>query len=174
MGLFVRMLEKQKWERLIGVGHIKTPADTLQSELKTDSNNLSLWLVENDVDLTNAVLALAVARNKITRLDIFVTDQVDFEQRGLNTENTPKNGLSPYNSFNDNHYDLVNIDYEKLGILSQMIIDSVPNPKKVIRYGKGVIENILYQGYTEHKFDIEELSERLQEDIIKLIQKKNE
>ena len=172
MGLFVRMLEKQKWERLIELGHEKTPADTLQSELKTDSNNLSLWLAESNEELLEAVLALALARNKLTRLDILVLDQQEYKEMGFSTENTPENGLSAYNDFNNFHYDLIDLNYEKLGILSQMIIESVNNPDKVIRYNKGKIGDILYQGLMSQKFRIDELEGKLQEELRKLIEKK--
>lgn len=172
MGFFARMIERQKWERLKTVGHTKTPADTLQSELKTDSNNLSLWLAESSGELSNAVLALAVARNKITRLDVLILDQQEYEQKGFTTVNSQENGLSAYTDFNEFHYDLVAIDYEKLGVLSQMIIDNTDNPEICKRYGKGDIEDILYQGLLDRKFNIEELNDNLKEKVIKLIEKK--
>jgi hypothetical protein len=176
MGLLVRMLEKQKWEKinLVEAGLDRTPADTITSELRTRANSLSLWLINNIDELLNVVLALAVGRNQITRLDVMILDEQDFEQSGLSVNHTPENGLSPIHDINEFHYDLVNMDYEKLGHLSQLILENINDQNKCRRFDKSSIKKILYEGYTTQRFEIEELDEKLQEELIKVIKREKE
>ncbi|WP_322552033.1 hypothetical protein AAB109_11345 [Priestia megaterium] len=167
------MLERQKWEKpeLPQTGHSKTPADTITSDLRTRSNTLSLWRIENKEDLTKAVLALAVGRNQITRLDVMILDQVEFEEADLTIEHTPENGHTPLENFHENHYDLIDMDYQKLGVLSQLIIDNVKNPEKCIRFEKSKMIEILYDAYINQEFEFEELSNGLQQDLLKAIKR---
>lgn len=174
MGLLVRMLERQKWEKdaIAQHGHTKTPADTITSDLKTSSNTLSLWKVEDSTAVLKGVLALAVVRNSITRLDIMIFEEQELIESGLDIKNTPENGHTPLEHFNDNHFDLVGMDYEKLGKLSGLIINNIGNASKCIRYDKAKIGDILYNGYINGDFLLEELNERLQKDLEKIIKKK--
>jgi hypothetical protein len=174
MGLLVRMLEKQKWEKvnLIELGHIKTPADTITSDLKTASNTLSLWLVENMKDIPKGVLALAVSRNKITRLDVMIFEDHELTEKGLLFKNTPENGHCPIEVFNDNHFDLTEMDYEKIGKFSELIISKLDDKEKCIRFDKNQINEILYDGFMRGAFLLEALHESLQTDLRKVISKK--
>lgn len=169
MALMVRMLEKQKWAVVVDFDkdYKKTPADTITKELKTDSNNLSLWKIQSDSELLDAILAIAVSRNEIARLDIVIFDDAEFANKGLNVKNTPENGLCPIESFNQFHYDLENLDYEKLGLFSSMIIDKIEDETKCIRYGRGSIKRMVITAFKEGKIPEENLSKKLLEEIKK-------
>lgn len=174
MAYLVRMLERQKWEKLKESKEdiFTTPADTITSELRTKSNTLSLWLIKSLDELSGAVLALAVGRNRITRLDILLLDEDDFEKKGLSIVNSPDSGLSPYTGYNQFHYDLTDMDYEKLGLFSEIIIEKVDDGSKCIRFDKAKIGELLYEGYKKQFFYVEELDKSLQVELSKLIQKK--
>ncbi|MGR9544827.1 hypothetical protein [Priestia megaterium] len=167
------MLERQKWqkEELSDTGHPKTPADTITSDLRTRYNTLSLWRIENREELTKAVLALAVGRNQITRLDVMILDQVEYEKIDLTIKHTPENGHTPLENFHENHYDLIDMDYQKLGLLSQLIIDNVNEPEKCIRFEKPKVAEILYDAYINQEFELEELDNGLQKDLLKTIKR---
>jgi hypothetical protein len=169
MGLLVRMLEKQKWEKidLVQMGHTKTPADTITTDLKTSSNTLSLWRIEDDTEILKSVLALAVMRNKITRLDVMIFDETELIESGLEIQNTPENGDTPYEEFNQNHFDIIQMDYEKLGHLSELMIRKLKDDSKCIRYNKAKISEILYNGLVDGNYLFEALSESLQVDLKK-------
>jgi hypothetical protein len=174
MGLLIRMIEKQKWEKvdLVQLGYKKTPGDTITTELKTSANTLSLWFVDNVSELFKAVLALAVGRNKITRLDIMIFEEYDLVQNGLIVENTPENGHCPIEEYNDFHYDIINLDFEKLGKISELIISNLNLTEKCIRFDKSKISDILYDAYSKGAFSLEELSESLVKDLKKVISRK--
>lgn len=175
MKLLIRMLEKQKWEKvnLIELGHTKTPADTITSELRTSSNTLSLWFINSMEELVKGVLALSVARNKITRLDVMILEEQELIENDLVVKNTPENGHSPYEEFNDNHYDLIELDYEKLGNFSRLIIANLNIQGKCIRFDKAQVSDILYQGYKDNLFELTDLNESLQTELTKVIAKKD-
>lgn len=174
MGCFVRMLEKQKWENnnLVDLGYNETPADTITGDLRTVSNKLSLWLIDSLDVLNDAILALALMRNKLTRLDIIMIDRIKIEQKGLEVLNTPENGKTPLINFDEYHYDVINLTYDKLGIFSQIIIDDVTNEEKCLRYTKGEISELLFEGYMNNRFKIDCLNEGLIKDLQKVIERK--
>lgn len=174
MSMMVRMLEKQKWAsvNLSTEDHTKTPADAITSDLRTRSNTLSLWLINTRDELVNAVLALAVGRKQITRLDVMILEKDIIEEKGLTVVNSPESGLSPIEEYNDYHYDLIGMDYLKLGILSEIILDNLDNPENCIRFDKKDIGDIIYEGYKSKKFNIEELDAKLQGELLKVINRK--
>ena len=171
MNFLVRMLEKQKWEKinLVELGYNKTPADTLTGDLKTVSNSLSLWSIETLDKLNDAVLALALMRNQLTRLDVIVIEKDKIVSKDLEILNTHTNGKTPYIGFEKYHYDLINLNYEKLGVFSQIVIDNIADEEKCIRYPKNQVSTLLYEGFKNDKFDIHELDDRLKEDLQKVI-----
>lgn len=174
MSFFVRMLEKQKWEKvnLTELGYNKTPADTITGDLRTVSNNLSLWSIETIDKLNDAILALAVMRNKLTRLDVLVIEKSKIEEKGLELLNSPENGKTPLIGFEEFHYDLVNLDYNKLGEFSQIIIDNITDESRCIRFPKGEVSELLYDGFQNNKFSVEELDDSLQKELKKIINRK--
>lgn len=171
MSFFVRMLERQKWEKnnLSELGYSKTPADTITGDLRTVSNNLSLWSIETIDRLHDAILALAVMRNKLTRLDVLIIEKNKIEEKGLEVLNTPENGKTPLIGFEEFHYDLIDLNYDKLGDFSQIIIESVIDEELCIRFPKGEISKILYDGFQDKKFSLEELDDGLKEELEKVI-----
>lgn len=174
MSFFVRMLEKQKWEKinLTELGYNKTPADTITGDLRTVSNNLSLWSIETIDKLNDAILALAVMRNKLTRLDVLVIEENEIEEKGLEVVNTPENGKTPLIGFEEFHYDLVDLNYDKLGDFSQIIIENITDEGKCIRFPKGKIKELLYDGFQDNKFNVEELDDGLKKELQKIIDRK--
>lgn len=171
MGYLVRMLEKQKWDRVLtkGLTHSGTPADTITSDLKTFSNTLSLWYIEKEIDLSDAVVALAMSRNRITRLDVMIFEIDDFENNNLEIKNTPENGNCPIESFNTQHFDLIDLNYQKLGEVSKLIIEKLPDTTKCIRYEKSKIKELLYLSYSKQSFKLDEINDTLKEDFIKVL-----
>jgi len=171
MGLFVRMIERQKWEKvnLSELGYAKTPSDTITSELRTHSNTLSLWFIENINLLSNAILAIALMRNKITRLDIIILDADEITSKDLKIVHSPQNGFSPFDDFNNFHYDIVEMDYEKLGVFSDLVISNIENKTKCFRYNKGDIGKILNEGYQNGFFNLDEIQISLKKELEKLI-----
>lgn len=174
MGYLVRMLERQKWENCSNVndGHLNTPADTITADLKTRSNTLSLWSIDKLEDLSEAVLALAVGRNKITRLDVMILEETTLQAAGLEVKNTPENGHTPVTGFEKSHYDIVELNFEKLGELSKVIIDNIQDTSKCIRFSKGRVSEVLHEGYRENKFNLSNVDPKLEKEFVKFISRK--
>ena len=175
MSFFVRMLEKQKWDNpdLMELGFERIPADTITGDLRTKSNNLSLWSIEKRDMLTDTVLALAIMRNKLTRLDIIILEKSEIDTNELKYENTPKNSNTPLFNFDKNHYDLVNLDYNSLGRFSDIIIKNVGNKEMCIRYSKSTILKMVVDGFKKQKFDIDSIDQNIKNEIIKNLEKEN-
>ena len=173
MSMLVRMFEKQKWSysEKSFENHDVIPADTITSDLRTKSNTLSFWLIESIDELESIVLAIATSRNQLTRLDVLILDIDTFEENQLKIINSPDTGFSPVIELNDKHFDLIELNYNKLGILSKIIIEFVENEEKSKRFNKQDITKIVYKGFLEKKFHLEELDLKLRNELEKVIEK---
>lgn len=173
MGYLVRMLERQKWEE-VQLDYVEqTPADAITSELRTRANTLSLWLIDGISDIHNAIITLATGRNKITRLDVILIEESEINNSELMYENSPQSGDSIIDKFNEYHYDLVDMNYEKLGYFCKIIIRNLNDPMKCIRYDKAQVSDILYDGFVKGMFQLDDLNEKLKKDFEKVIARKS-
>lgn len=126
-----------------------TPGDAI-ADLKTDHNSLSVWYTP-DLDEKNVlpvIAAIAASRDSIQKVTYVVLD----EDRLTELEIKPKQveGLAPGiedESILSRHYDLINIDYKRLGLLATYIQDLVDaktgktvSDKRLMNYINEMIE----------------------------------
>lgn len=155
MGYYVRMLSRGKWEVIEDFQ--LAPADTLQSELKTTKNTLSLWYIKDLSEKNEAVIALASARNKIDRLDILCIEEELLKDFSIKC--SPETGLSPYEEFNKNHYDIQEVDYATLGEISKIILSKI---KETERLAIGNVSTLLIEAFGAGKLNKSTMEESLQ------------
>src|SRR5687768_2781573 len=76
MAFLLRTINRAKWSVPDWMGPGDVPADAL-SDLRTQSNTLSVWLVdENQTNLETIIEAFAAGRNQLDKLDYtLITDQ---------------------------------------------------------------------------------------------------
>ena len=173
--MMVRMFERQKWsyEEPLSGDHNIIPADTITSDLRTRSNTLSFWSINTPDELEDAVLAIATSRNQLTRLDVLILQEDKIVESNLELVLSPETGHSPYSLMNEKHYNLVNLNYNKLGDLSRIIISVVENDGVSHRYTKQQIREIIYSGHMNGKIEFDEMHEDLQKELTKFILSKS-
>ena len=108
--MYVRMINKKaKWEQDKNKNISDISSDIITNCLKTSQDTLSLWYVANEDEIDDAIIALSSNRDYVNRLDYIVIP--DEYIKSYNLELNKEEGNSPYISFNNNHYNIININY---------------------------------------------------------------
>lgn len=181
MTYYVRMLQRQKWcitkngctEEFQSPGNIS--ADPITADLRTSSNNLSIWKISdlNEENLNHCILALATARQKIERMDIIAISETELEKNGFVVKHSPDHAKTAYKDFKENHYDIVELDYNKLGTFAQIIVghvgDLTEDTEICKRIPLGDIKKILRDGYVKGLYKIDDADNAIKLDLTQLV-----
>lgn len=135
MGYYVRMINHSKWSKAYKklkeleeskeVTKDDTHADVITTELRTQKNTISLWKIENLNELDEIILSLALNREKLDRLDIMIIEQEKLENYidKSDIHHDPKTAYTAINKLEEKHYDIVNMNYDSIGKLSECMMN---------------------------------------------------
>lgn len=164
--MYLRMINKKaKWEQSKLDPLEEISSDAITGCLRTQNETLSLWKIEDEAMISDAIIALASNREIIQKLDYLIIP--DSEISEFNLELREQLGESPYHDFNKNHLDIINLNYYKLGVVSNMIRKIINSDKgRITRVNEVEIEKLLCSAIEENKINIEDLSESLAEKLM--------
>lgn len=94
------------------------------ADLRTQKNRLSVWQIDSDQDIDDAIVALALSRDKVKKLCYLLLDDKELADLEINIK---KDIPVEVKAVNDplvlsKHGDLVNIDYWRLGYLTEYML----------------------------------------------------
>lgn len=130
MSRFLRMISKiTRWDGSESVNR-KDGLFTgdMLADLRTTNNKLSVWQVDGDEDVEKAIVALALSRDTVQKMCYMFLDEDELESIGISIikdSNIPSYGID--SSVLSNHGDMVNIDYWRLGFLTEYILKIAQN-----------------------------------------------
>ena len=155
MSLLVRKIEKAKWMQNDIISGEDISADAITNCLKTKGNTLSVWEVDTENHVEQAVLAIAASAQHIETIDVvlmnpeyLIESDVDYIQSEIPL---------PVEDLINMHHDICKITYKKLGIIAYHIADKI-REQKIIRYTEGRLKGILKEAIEMGKLDIENLN----------------
>ena len=123
--------KKAKWEQEKNKATKDLSSDIITVCLRTLDETLSLWYLENDSEIDDAIIALSSGRDLINNIDyLIIPDNYVVKYSLVLKENI---GRSPYEKFNKNHRDIIDINYSILGVISTMILDVINNGGEIVR-----------------------------------------
>lgn len=98
------------------------------TDLHTSQNTLSVWLINDISEIDDVLIAFALKRSDIAKLCYVVLDESDIKDMDINFECRPEEGY--VEGFQDDsvfnkHYDLIDIDFWRLGFLTEYIFERV-------------------------------------------------
>lgn len=171
MTIYVRKISKAKWpseEEILAkefdaeiIPSVR--ADALTSCLKTSQNTLSVWAVENSTDeeIEKAILALITNAKleRLNRIQVVYFSKEEVLSLGLPLE--ASDGDTVIESLSKLHNDLVDLNYEKLGKVSQLIISSL-RLESVKTYNEKKLKTMLLKAIQEGVVDQKLLHPSLQ------------
>jgi hypothetical protein len=142
-------------------------ADAITNCLKTKNNKLSFWLVNDENDKNDIIVAMISISDAIESIDIVEIEEEEIKKNKIDLEQT--DGITEIEEFAKRHFDVINLDYKKLGILAGIISENARNNDKVYRLTKGQLKEIM-KSFIEKKHGIiESCSEKFK----KLLAKEN-
>ena len=119
---YVRKLDKpinlEKIKNSIDVNNI--PSDILTQEFKTTNNTLSFWQCETleKIQDTFKAILLSATSGKVSQF--IILEKAVLLNKGIDVDEESL-GTTGYKGFGNLHVDLINLDYEKIGILLECI-----------------------------------------------------
>ncbi len=163
MSLLVRKIAISKWRQTDIEGGKSPSADAITGCLRTSGNTLSLWAIESEKELEDAVVAIAATQtDKLETFDITAIEQELIENSGLSVISSA--GKTPYQDFVTKHRDICQLDYESLGKVASLIVESIRNNRNQ-RFTKARLVNLVSEAVKAGKIQIETLEPKMQEQL---------
>ena len=161
MPFLVRKITKSKWLQY-DLSFREPSADAITNCLKTSCNTISTWEILSHEDLDYAVLAIVSSFERLETIDVVHIEKSRFESNGLELNYTE--GDTIYTDFKNNHIDVINLSYNTLGPLSQLIIDELIN-ENIFRRTFKQLKNLIYHGVEQGLIDYDALHHKIKRDV---------
>lgn len=157
MQLLVRKITRSKWNNADD-DVFELSSDAISSCLRTSKCTLSAWEIEKEEDLDEAVLALASGFDKLETIDVVILDGEYLELSKVLNQRSAGNTAVP--DLIDKHHDFVDLNYYKLGLIAEHIIQRIKQ-EKVKRYSIEELKKLLIDAIDKERLRIDDLTEKV-------------
>lgn len=157
MGLLVRKINRSKWPQEDEDNVFNVKSDAITICLKSSSNTLSVWEIEDEQHLDEAVLALASGFQHLESIDVVMLER-DKLKKEIECKQTK--GSTPVVDLENTHFDLSGLNYYTIGIVAEHIIEKI-RTKKIKRYSLGELKKILNNAIDSGRLKREDLKENV-------------
>lgn len=177
MPKLVRKINKAKWFQVDIKTSKDVSADAITLCLKTNQNCLSVWRIESETELDEAILAIVSAQDRLEAIDIVVLDESEILKNNIEIENTP--GFTPVSDLINHHRDLKNLTLSKLKNISNLIVDYLlmdedrdkdKFPLSKVRLTKRQTLDVLKKGIERGMLKIEDLRDSVKQEVSKSLE----
>lgn len=162
MSYLVRKINKAKWYQIDIENDNNVSGDAITNCLKTNKNTLSVWKIETEDDLDQAILALVANQDHLDTIDIVILEESSLLEYNLNIVASP--GDTPVESLKDAHRDISELTFTKLGEVKDHIVERIRN-QKLKRYTVGSLKKLLKKSIEQGLLKKEDLKEFVQQKI---------
>lgn len=162
MPLLVRKINKAKWYQIDIENDNDVKADAITNCLKTTKNNLSVWRIESEDDLEEAILALVANQDHLDTIDVVILEESTLIDYKLNIVASP--GDTPVESLIAAHRDISDLTFTNLGMVKDHIVERIRN-QKIKRFTVGSLKKLLKEAIENGILKIEDLKESVQSKI---------
>ena len=139
-----------------------TVAGDVISDLRTQSNTLSVWRADSDEDINDAIVALSLNRTEVAKLSALLLDEEDLKTMKITySDKYPGKAPGAIDSIKAKHRDLLEIDYKRLGELSDYMMKIVHDNVKLVEISKPQLKVLLQQYRDCNKIKVEDMNEDL-------------
>lgn len=170
MAYYVRKISRAKWQEnplskdeIEAIHEVKSvAADAVTNCLKTTSNKLSLWKVDEKRDSIEDVVPLIVGFERPDTCDVIYISDEFFSEEGISLEQSPEDANTPIESLKEFHYNAIVGDYEGLGKFAKIVLRSLDNHK---RFKGKEVKAKLKEMLQNHEIEKEMISSKLYEKL---------
>ena len=139
---FLRMYSPDFWPKLEEISDVNESADKLElktiiKDFRTKDNSLSIWNLDNPID---AALGLINPSFKLGDVFFVKITEESLEQAGLKIVNNK--GTSIFDNLNDNHFDIIDINYTTLKKVSSIVLEAIRNEQCEIVISQEIVDGV--------------------------------
>ena len=135
------------------------------SDLRTTSNTLSVWKADTQQDIEDAIVALALGRDKVQTLNYLLIDESELERMEIQISSDVLGDIKGLDEqIRKKHRDLIEMDYWRIGYLAEYMIGLVNKGKFMICTKKN-IQALLEKYKNSNKIAIDNMLEKLRNDL---------
>ncbi len=127
MSYYIRKITRAKWPE-VDLEQIKPEnisADAITGCIRTTSNKLSLWKVENTDDNLNNILPLITGFDKPNRCEFVYISEKLIKDANIDLQQSSEDANTIFENLNDTHYNAVVNDYKGLGVFAEIVVKSL-------------------------------------------------
>ncbi len=122
MSLLVRKINKAKWKGA-DTQNTDVGSDAITICLKTSSNALSVWEIDNKGQLEDIILNFIIMQDRLSTFDVILIDRDEIEKLNFNLIDSP--GNTPLESIIEIHRDITDLTYTKMGVIKDYILERI-------------------------------------------------
>jgi len=131
------------------------------TELRTSKNMLSVWLANSQEDIEDAMVAMALNKDNPCKMVAYLMDEKELEGIEIETvDNEIGKALGADESILQKHRNLVELDYWRLGYLTEYMIKLSKNKDRQVVMTKGEVVELLNK-YKGTKISADKVNEKL-------------
>lgn len=169
MAFYVRKISPGKWPRKGEGGSVAAiRADAITGDLRTTGDTISLWRIESPADLNQAVLALATGNDKAATHNVLLISEESLQKCGFIL--AEHEGNTPLEAMVKEHRDIVNVNYDSLGKLAQLIIEAI-NAGKMYTITRKPLLGMIVDAYKNGEINRDKLKEEMLKEIERELEK---
>lgn len=136
-----------------------TIAGDVISDLRTQGNTLSVWCADSKEDINDAIVAMSLNRTDVSKMIALLLDEKDLAAMQISfSSDNPGKAPGAVDSIKNKHRDLVEIDYKRLGELSDYMMKVVHDKAKRIEISKPNLKKLLIQYKEGNKIILDEMN----------------
>lgn len=136
------------------------------SDLRTTDNKLSVWKADSQEDIDDAIVALALNRDSVSKVSYFFLQEEELAKSEIEiSDEEAGKALGLKESILNKHRDLIELDYWHIGFLAEymMRLAKDENNRKVCT--RAEVMALLNKYKEEHKIEPENMSEKLKSNL---------
>ena len=143
-----------------------TIAGDVISDLRTQRNTLSVWCADSQEDINDAIVAMSLNRTDVAKMIALLLDENDLAAMQI-TSSSENPGKAPgaVDSIKNKHRDLVEIDYKRLGELSEYMMKVVHDKARRIEISKPNLKKLLIEYKDRNKIILDEMNKDLRDKL---------
>ena len=143
-----------------------TTAGDVISDLRTQSNTLSVWRADSPEDINDAIVAMSLNRTDVSKIIALLLDEKDLSTMKIDfSDAIPGKAPGAVESIKNKHRDLLEIDYKRLGILSDYMMRVVHDKDKRVEITKPNLKKVLIKYKEGNKIIPDEMNAELREKL---------
>jgi len=162
MSLLVRKINKAKWLQVDISTTDDVSSDAITNCLKTTKNTLSVWKIDTEEDLEQAVLALVANQDHLDTIDVVILQEDSLNEYNLNIVASP--GDTPVESLVEAHRDIADLTFSRLGNVKDHIVERIRN-EHIKRFTVGNLKKLIKKSIEDGLLKKEDLKESIQKKI---------